>query len=190
MNEEKEESPALHLIRHVAEHEGFQQGRSNDRRNHAIDGAVTFAIEYGLRFLLDDFLKLATHGTVSYSNTSLIRFSGSPEMWYSLACGRERGRDNKSAALSMEKWLERKPFLVRESPDVDTPTRVYVGRFFEWYTKRVTVTSFKDTTGSFIACTYKPKSENACERKIDKRYTITHECIRKYHESLKSGAVV
>lgn len=173
-----EDSPAVQIVRLVVQHEGTGQGKSWDRTNHASLDAIDLAIKYGIPFAPDDFKVLSKH----------IYYSGAVEMIYALACGSERGRENKSAAIAFEKWTGRKPFLIRQEPNVKSPSRVYVGCEFYWYGERVKVTSFKDPksedeSGSFTACTYKA-TENEYERKIDRRITITHDMIREYHQAI------
>lgn len=195
------ESPALHMIRHVREHKGNGMGRSNERQNQVIDEAIRLAIGGGLRFDVGDFKALATPSHQSYYAKSFLRYHDQ-EGHYSAACGRDRGRENMSAALAFEAWSGRKPFLIRQDPDVKTATRVYVGCQFQWYGQRVKATSFNDEAGSFTACTYKGREEVRCDKcgqidwdktetsseKIDKRHTITHEAIKEYHAALKLEA--
>lgn len=191
-------SPALKLIAHVAEHQGHQHGKSNIRRDHALDAALRLAITYGLEFQPEDFKKLADWYDGFASPVALMH---PEERHYAMACGRERGINNVSAAIAYEKYMDRKPFLVRQSPEVKTPTRVYVGCQFEWHGQPVTCTSFKSDGSKLTACTYKDGAEKpACEsggeggypirpQKIDRRFFITHDDIRDYHAALKSEAV-
>lgn len=181
MREKKTESPALHLIRHVAQHEGHQRGRSWDKTNHARAAAMDLAVLYGLEFHEDDGADIAD------VCSRLSRW----ERWYAVACGAERGSENRSAQKMIEKYLGRTPFLVRHSPGDKigdrTPARVYVGLEFQWYGERVTVTSFQDAAKTFTACTYKPQeSQTDAPAKIAKRYAITHDAIRDYHAAIKA----
>lgn len=187
----KKESPALHLIRFA--YDQVKCGKSRDQYRFAMGDIIRFAVAHGLRFDIDDIHAL--HHQVDKvwgGRRTYSIFDGCNIEWlYALACGENRGQQNMSAALSIEKFLGRKPFLVRESPRVKTPTRVYVGFQFAWYSVRVKCTSFNDSKGSLIACTYKPRETD--ERgypigpeKIDKRHTINHEHIRVYHAWLKA----
>lgn len=191
-------SPALTLIRHVAEHEGHGRGRSNIGRDQAIHAAIVLAIRSGLRFDLGDFKALAAPANESYHNTSLIRFGDEvTEGYYSIACGAERGHENRSAALSYEAWCARQPFLVRLKPNDQTPARLYVGLEFDWYGARVKCTSINDRKKTALACRYAPpvaaevckechREKHAYDRpKIEKRYTLSHDAIRDYHAEIK-----
>ena len=187
-------SPALRLIRLVWENHGQQQGKSNIRDDHAIDAALCLAIRYGLRFEPDDFKKLADWFKGYAAPISLIF---GDERHYALACGAERGIENKSAAIAFEHWKKRKPFLIRESRKVKTPTRVYVGFQFDWHYQLVTCTSFKDDGSALIACTYEQGDvQPGCvtcghggseRQKIRNRIRITHDAIREYHASIKEA---
>lgn len=182
------ESPALHLIRHMAEHEGHGRGRSREKRNEAIQWAIRAAIDYGLRFDLEDFKTLAVnpHG---YRGSALIDACGqSIEFYYALACGSERNSENRSAAQAFEHWMGRKPFLIRPRPDAKTPTRVYVGLEFNWYGYKVKCTSFADDQASFVACLYRvpPADQQYHAKKVHRRFTITRSDIADWHAAIGS----
>jgi hypothetical protein len=168
------DSPGFAFIEFFYRNQGHQMGRSRERFNGGVRECGRVAIRYGLEFHIDDFERLARSQTQSYHDTSIWR---ADEWEYSLACGSERGRFNKSAALSYEKWRGRKPFLVADIGST-TPTRIFVGRDFVWAGARVKCTSFNDKEGTLVACSYKPRAEGEYESKIDRRFTITHKDLK------------
>lgn len=174
METEAKESPALHLIRHVKEYEGHGMGHSWDRINHARCAAVVLAIRYGLQFHPDDGSQIK----------SICSHLSDWEQWYAIACGRDRGAFNPSAYQMIEKLLNRKPFLVRETPRDQSARRVYVGFQFEWYGEVAKCTSIDDGKKAFIACTYRKDNR----LKVFRRMTLTHADIREYHAALKAYA--
>lgn len=168
MSKENEISPAVQLYRVAVENKGFQQGRSRLRGIHARDEIVMYAVKYGLQFFEDDFSKLTYPG----------------EGAYAIACGSEREFENRSACLAIEKYLERKPFLLRD-PDNKTPTRMYYGRWFKWFGgDYLTCTSFNDKKKYFTACRYKNNRCREYNEHPDRVFKITHEDIKKFHKML------
>lgn len=127
--------------------------------------ALEHAVRYGFRFDADD-----------------AQTVGGDERIYAIACNSERGFENRSFAQSYEKWIGRKPFLVRDH-DSKTPTRMYVGREFRWYGERVWCKSFNDDKGYFNAVQY-DKHPNNYNPKVTKRFRITHDDIKAYHAHL------
>lgn len=185
-----EPSPASQLIRLFRKRQGYQQGRSRERREAGMRAVVQLAIRYGLRFDRHDFVVM----TRDYEGIVGGRKGGIRldvrEREYAIACGDERGRLNPSAAQAYEHWHKRKPFLI-EDEGSETPTRMYEGRKFKWYGKRATCTSFADDLASFTACTYKPPVDGEYGRKIDKRYRITRDDIREHRLCRKlAGRIV
>ena len=84
-----------------------------------------------------------------------------------------------SACHSFEAWKDRKPFIYEGK-------RIYVGRKFMWKGKEVKCTSFAKDGGHLIACYFRyfPKCENPTfssdvERKVDRRFKIKYEDLRK-----------
>lgn len=177
----KPKSPAVQLIELVYHEQGHQMGRSNERFNAGMRDACQLAIRYGLCFDLDDFETLGAQRTASYYNTS-IYLAGESE--YTIACGKERGRQNQSACLSFEKWKNRKPFIVRE-PEEKTGNRIAVGIDFTWYGERTSCTSFADDGSYLIGCTYKRDINGFTTREVDHRIKITQGDIREYHATFK-----
>jgi hypothetical protein len=166
--DKKKHSPAFQIISLFHAHEGYQQGRSNIRTDHAHQAIMRDCIRYGVRFDLDDF--------------AVIRGAG--EWEYGIACGSERGILNPSAAQAYEKFVGRTPFLIADEGTV-TPTRIYVGRQFKWKGKDVTCTSFAADQKTFTACSYKPDPKGlGYSRDVEKRFAISHEDI--YNERKES----
>lgn len=182
-------SPAFQFLHLMYENQGERMGRSKERFNAGMREAAHVAIQYGLHFDIDDVSALAKQQHPSYGDTSIYT---PDERCYSLACGAERGRENPSFCLSYEKWRKRRPFLIAD-PDAKTPTRVYVGRRFDWYGERVTCTSFADVTDdrdgvSFTACSYKP-NDYRDEIEVGGVVYVCREC-RRIEEVLDDGRVL
>ena len=163
--QEQERSPAYRLIEHVWDYQGHGMGRSRERSRHAMEAAMRLAIRYGIQFDVDDMRHLAAgqhYEPLAYAD----------EYDYALACGSERGHFNNSAAMSFEAWKDRKPFKIEE-PHTNTPTRIYVGRQFQWKHRHVTCTSFSKDGSYLIACEYHPHKPNSYENKVKRRHKIT-----------------
>jgi len=172
MKNENGISPAVQLYRVAVQNEGFQQGRSNIRSFHSSQDIVNYAIRYGLRFFIDDF--------------SEIPFGGEGD--YAIACGSEREFENRSACLAIEKYLDRKPFLLRD-PDKKTPDRMYYGRWFIWFGgDHLLCTSFNDKKKYFTACKYKNGRCRKYGEHPERVFKITHEDIKKFHKMLDENS--
>lgn len=166
MSKKNEISPAIQMYRMAMSFKGFQQCRSRLRNSHAKNEIVKYCIKFGIQFFIDDFKVLP-----------------SGEEYYALSCGEKREFENRSAALAMESFWNRKPFLLREI-DNKTPERIYVGRCFEWSDDgvrklRLKCTSFNDEKKYFNACEYDDSIGNPI-----RRFKITHEDIKKFHKML------
>ncbi len=161
--QEQERSPAYRLVQMVWRNQSGALSYGNF--HHGISAAVHLAIRYGLRFDVDDFQRLATEGR------QLIWFYAD-EFCYTLACGCERGLRNPSAAAAYETWKDRKPFKIEE-PHSKTPTRIYVGRQFQWKHRGVTCTSFAADGSHLTACEYHPPKKGSYENKVKRRHKIT-----------------
>jgi hypothetical protein len=125
-------------------------GHSWTRLNGALSGTMTNLIVAGVAFTPDDV-------SDALSGRNAGRWSNL-ERWYSVACGSEHsdGGGNRSAAISLEKYLGRSPFIWAER--TKTPQRLYVGAVFTWKGERVTVTSFDDAKKTLTACSYTDES--------------------------------
>jgi hypothetical protein len=178
-----EPSPAAHFIRFFREHQGYQQGRSNERWNAGMRECLRVAIRYGLRFDKEDFAVMTQPNARHNCTGHPMGISLDVREWeYAIACGSERGILNLSAAQAYEHALKRKPFLIEDDHDTTTPTRIYEGREFKWYGKTIKCTSFAEDQQSLIACTYKPQEKGTYERKLDKRIRITHDDIKEHRK--------
>jgi hypothetical protein len=153
---------------------GEAHGLSKLTGNWCDQWALSHAIEFGFRFEIDDAETLANLGQPSYYARGVV----AGEHDYATACGSKRGLENRSFAMSFEKWKGRKPFLVRDH-NVKTPTRMHVGRRFRWHGEQVECKSFNDEKGYFNAVKYKGHTS-----KVEKRFRITHEDIKAYHAAL------
>src|SRR5207253_434140 len=73
---------------------------------------------------------------------------------YCSACGSDRsdGGGNLSAAISLESYLGRTPFIWAER--TKSPGRLCVGSEFTWKGERLKVTSFDDKAHTLTACSY------------------------------------
>lgn len=195
------DSPAYTLLKYIWKHNAGGSGNDSWRRlNDSMHQALRLAITGGFEFHLDDFSRFAKEFTSSY-------WVGDGEAYYALACGdrSDSHGGNPTAVGAFEKWKGRKPFLVIESANsygrrgkkvaLGTRLRLHVGARFDWHIglkKRVlvTVTSFNDNPGDgvdpyLVACSYKEPPKGSHERKIDKRFRITHEDIKSYHSAVR-----
>ncbi len=148
------DSPAYHLIEHVFQNQGHRQGHSRERFRDGMSQAIRLAVGHGLKFDVDDFVKISNN----------FRYRAT-EQDYALACGIERGRHNPTAAIAYEAYKKRKPFLLRSvgyplSPS-KTANRVAVGMRFGWLKAKadkiptvLTCTSFAEDGSYFTACSH------------------------------------
>lgn len=180
--EPQKDSPALTLLRHVWKNIDY---RSHALANDAMQRALSLAIESGMEFGVDDF--------------AAIKAEFRPQYWlnmesaYSRACAADRAHgENTSAYKAIEKHLGRKPFLVVPNAHAASKIRLCEGRRFDWHIDlkqriRVTVTSFADDQSAVIACSYKVPNDGSYERKIDRRFRITHDDIAGYHKAIREA---
>lgn len=190
----KNQSPALELVRLVNCHEGHQRGYSRNNTYRAHHSAVLLAIRYGLRFDPDDFATMASEGLVTCIACS------STEHFYAVACGQEFRTFNKSACLSYEHWLKRRPFIIPD-PTGRAGKRISIGHYFRWYGGKswtwLACTSFSIDGLSFTACEYHDSkilrcktcgSHANCERRrVKRRVKITHKMIAEFHAELRKA---
>lgn len=175
------QSPAYELLAHVWKHEGHGKERSWNRINDAMYSALKLAIRSGMKFHEDDFKSFANDFNSAYW------IGEKDEFLYALAIGESVNSHgpNTSAYQAYEKWRGRKAFIVRLNPNDNSPKRLSVEQRFRWADgdrlAHVIVTSFNDAKGECIACEYSDPPHN---RKVSRRFTITHEQIRAYHARL------
>jgi|GEM_PF-671916 len=88
-------------------------GPTTEQLNHGMSGALKCAICYGFKFQPDDFQEIASRFRGVYWMGNSVG-SELGEAFYCLACQKHGGRtrENRSAAISYEKWKGRKPFIV------------------------------------------------------------------------------
>ncbi len=177
MTKNKRDSAALHLIRHVWEHNREATGFSWTRLNGSMHGAVMLAIEAGLKFNLGDFTYIAENFRVGYWGGNDGHMCG--EAFYSHAVK----FDHLSACQSFEAWKNRKPFNWDGQ-------RVCIGQQFIWQRERVSVTSFAADGLSFIATAYKEAKTDKRgyvigPTKVQSRYKITNADLSIARKALK-----
>jgi hypothetical protein len=184
-------SGAMQLLALVWKQEGVAMGNRSWRRlNDAMQTALALAITSGMDFDVEDFHRITTEFNANY----WMHIEGA----YARACGEWRSDHgpNPSAIAAIENYLSRKPFLVARHPTPNAPKdRLCVGKRFQWHenmTKQVDVevTSFAAGSASLTACSYKERdaASTAYERKIDRRYTITHDDLATYHKAIRDHA--
>lgn len=147
--------------------------RKSWRRLNAAMSAILFAaVRGGARFHEDDFITIC-------AETNAGRWIG--EAWehlYALACGGERGTDNPSAAIAIEKHRKRPAWLW---PQTRTPSRLFVGAEILWEGERLSVTSL--AADSLVACQH-------MNRQVVRRVRITREAmeeVRKAADDLRKS---
>jgi hypothetical protein len=125
-------------------------GHSWTRLNCVLREAMQGLITSGVKFEVDDV------------DDALSNFGGSYwascESWYSSACGGDGSGGNLSATISLEKHLDRTPFIWAER--TKTPERLHVGSELTWKGERVTVTSFDDKAKTLTACSYQNEKDS------------------------------
>lgn len=181
MSRKPQPSPALTLLRLVWQKHSHKIRRSWARTNWAMQSAMHLCLTHSIEFGIDDMRTIA--------NEFNFHYWGDAERCYTLACDSERGRGNKSAVAMLENYMGRKPFIIQHHPHDPSRKRAFVGDQFLWCDKdsvcgeRVTVTSMSD--GKMVACSYRMDGN---DRKIHRRYTITHDDIKAYHARIKAHA--
>jgi hypothetical protein len=156
-----------------------------DKVNSAMYDAVNLAIRAGLYFGTCDFRTFEEKFEINHWAGRDRHMFG--ESLYANAV--QSG--NTNACISFEMWKNRKPFIYEGE-------RIYVGREFTWKGKKVECTSFAEDGSYLIACSYRterksvhetpipidkqhfvPKSNWEENRKVDRRFKITYEDLRK-----------
>ncbi len=175
MENEETQSPAMQLLSLVWEHKQAATGHSWLKINHAMSDALKLAICSGMNFAEDDFRDMA-------------RFR--PGYWRHIEnCYRYAVVYRNAAAWkAIEKFLGRKPFIVKgasihihtgDGPAGQGLARLVVGAEFKWDGKPVKVTSLNDENGYAYACYYKPWTEEdedkcpTCDKPRQHRYEYT-----------------
>lgn len=170
------DSPVISLIRNVwknAKRDSWQA------LNSSLHAALLIAIRAGYKFEVGDFQKLAERANWGGTGFSGDRWMGDHEYIYALACGRERGTYNLSAAISYETWQDRTPFLLAQ-PGVKSKLRLAVGIEFKWSDgQRWKVSSFPAGSEYLNAMPVRGSDEPA------RRLKITHADIKAYNAELR-----
>ncbi len=158
-------------------------GHSWTRLNGALRSTMENLISAGVHFELNDVAKALCCQDSSYWSAT--------EQWYSSACGSEHsdGGGNLSAALSLEKYLGRDPFIWAER--TKTPSRLCVGSQFTWKGERVTVTSFDDKKKTLTACSYVRDDDRRGEQQVgDRCYVMSDYRILEARKDYEDGSFV
>ncbi len=92
---------------------------------------------------------------------------------------------NVSFCRAYEKWVGRKPFILKGisypawkvlGQHGKTQGRLTIGAEFTWQSERVFVTSFDDDKNSLVACAYHPNEDGmGLSSKIKKRFRINYQ---------------
>lgn len=165
------------------------------RLNSAMHAALRLAIESGMEFDPEDFVRFASDFRSHY-------WIGDSEWCYTAAC-----QKNPSATRAYEKWAGRKPFIVhsgppsRRHPKGEPKVLLHVGARFSWHfgprqSLWVTVTSFCDkpdpeSKGTpevpyVVAVHHKPNPPGEDSRdKVAMLFRITHDDIKNYHAAIR-----
>ncbi len=173
MSKKKTKSPAIQLLRIVWGWNSHQMGHSWERISSSMHRALALAIESGLRFNPDDL--------------RLIADEFRPEYWckwetmYALACCHPERRhgwgsrghgQNRSACLSIEKMLNRKPFILKGH-------RLCVGAGVQIGGEQAYATSFGHADGEhwINVCSYHPYQQSKPDRPRH-RFKITRVLLK------------
>lgn len=137
---------------------GDTTGQHSWRRlNDAMQAALRLAIAGHFHFDPEDFRRIHNAFKGEY-------WMGDGEQYYGLSITGPHG-PNRPAIASYEAWRNRKPFIVEaDSRKYDSsPLRLHVGATFDWFLdhdlrefsyRRLKVTSFDDSDGRVVACSY------------------------------------
>jgi hypothetical protein len=182
------DSPAVRLMSHLWENAQDATGHSWLRLNQGMREGLFLAVKIGLEFEENDLSTIFARFRGGYW------FGDSFESFYHCAIT----YNNRSAWKAYETYAKRTPFIwtpakLRESyggggQGINNPPRLAVGAEFNWKGEKVTVTSFNDDKGYFVAQSYTREESEDCETcgrtktwpkdKILHRYTITHEDLK------------
>lgn len=139
-------SPAIKILELVWSSTNSEKNHSWDTLNHAMASTLHTIIAAGVTFYVNDFKIISE--TFRFGYWSGIDGHMSGESFYCTAVGNR----NKSAAISFENWVGRKPFIFGE--------RLTIGSDFKWCEEKVKVTSFSKDGVYLVACSYKDRSES------------------------------
>lgn len=160
-------SPAMQFVRCAWENRCEATAHSWRTVNDTMSSALMLAVTGGMSFAKGDLEEIHRAMRGAYW------FGESGEGFYKAAC--EVG--NIQACQSFEAWTGRKPFMWEGH-------RLSIRSQFTWEGQEVVVTSFQDTAGALIACSYKPSAGHN-RGPIDRRYTITAEMLSKAEKDRK-----
>lgn len=169
------DSGPIKILQAVWDHANEGKGHSWNILNGALSSALNIAIESGFKFHEDDFATICKRFDGHYwmgNSTGKILGEG----FYSMAAGGgtfRRNPPNRSACISFEKWIGRKPFILNGD-------RLAIYSRIEIAGKKYFVTSFSDDHSSIGISGYH-SNENPYgkqEGKPTKRFKLTHEEVK------------
>lgn len=178
MSQETKDSPVIALLRHV--------WRNTNRDswltlNQVTADALTIAIRGDFKFAPDDFVIMARPSRDGGFDSH--RWISGGERFYAMACGRDRGSANLSAAIAFETWRGRTSFLIAQ-PNTKSRVRLSEAAVFIWSAgERWRVTSFAADQSYLIACKY----TSTYGRQPVRRIRITHADLKAFNASLKNN---
>lgn len=182
-------STPLQLLTIVWQGTNKATGHSWERLNRSMQGALSLAIDSGMKFGLDDFAYIDEHFRPGWWMGNDGHMSG--EGYYSQAIT----AGNMSAAVAFEKGKNRKPFITDNvttgwhGPKTLSRSRLAILFSFYWNGETVTVTSFSQDGTYLTACSYKDKKPGEHETKIKRRYKVTIKGLRDLRKELKKIVV-
>ena len=170
-------SPAMKFLQMIWKHEGYQMGHSWRRLNQSMRQGLHLAITAGLRFDPDDAqIIVGDPRDGGFNGRRWIGENGN-ENCYSLACANNEHRQASPSAIKMiEKWLNRKPWLLHHRQG--NPTRLCVGAQIAWPPAKdakmtLEVTSFGKNDTMNLAQREYQEQHGRCV--IVKRFKVTRE---------------
>lgn len=189
-------SPAMKFLQMIWKHEGHQMGHSWTRLNQSMRHGLHLAITAGLKFDPDDFKIIMSdpHGARLASGYGCNGFNGGywigengNEFCYSLACANNEHRQPSPSAIKMiEKWLNRKPWLLHQRQA--DPIRLCVGAQIAWPPAKdakmtLEVISFgKNDTMNLAQREYQSELGRCV---VVKRYKVTREQLAEVNRETK-----
>ena len=174
-------SPAMKFLQMIWKHEGYQMSYSWLRLNQSMRQGLHLAITAGMKFDPDDFKIIMSDPrgaslASGYNGGYWIGEKGNEEC-YSLACANNEHRQASPSAIKMiEKWLNRKPWLLHHRQG--DPTRLCVGAQIAWPPAKdakmtLEVTSFGKNDTMNLAQREYQEQHGRCV--IVKRFKVTRE---------------
>lgn len=195
MKKEKQDSPVIRFLYEAWRSSQKATGHSWQRLNHGMRDALFLTVQMGFEWQAGDYNEAMKRFNGGY----WIGAEGFEQLYKTAVLYR-----NSSAWQSLEAHANRKPFIVKGASSYvhgnmgNGLARLVVGAEFQWNGERVTVTSFNDEKGYLVAQSYSHGKAEICktcsrvlssgERKIQKRYQITHPDIKAAKKKVEGPA--